>query len=1026
MSNEPIGKLATRRALRGGIVCICICVSQAGSILAQKPALPEAERYVHPGENGLIYQAGPRGDRIADFSVCGYRGGGIALPSAPVQVTISPASGDNTARIQAAIDYVSQLPTDEHGLRGAVQLAAGRHFVSGSLRIQTSGVVLCGVGSDVSGTTIVATGTDRRPLIRIYGKNDRTPIGEGRDAVSAYVPVGAVQLKIDNPAAFKPGDTVIVERPSAPEWIAALGMDVIGAPKAGFKWVPERMNLRWDRVVRSASDDAITLDAPITTALDPKYGGGQVWAYRWPGRISQVGVENLRCESEFDQANSLDEQHAWDAIMVESAENAWVRSVQFAHFAGSAVNVLDTCKHVTVENCASREPVSEVGGSRRQTFYTAGQMCLFHQCSAENGQHDFAVGSLAGGPNAFVDCQAKWAYGFSGPIESWASGVLYDNVTMDGGGLSLTNLEIELKGAGWAAANCVLWQCTAPIITCRAPPDANNWAIGCWGQFIGDGSWRTLNEFVKPDSLYQAQLADRLGVAAVEKLARSTTASDASAAKSIDDLPPQFLAKYTTAKPPSVKPLKVENGWLVCDGRLLVGRRVDPDWWNSSILPQRGVQSGAGVTRFVPGHIGQGTTDELDELTDSMVAHRQAVLEHHWGLWYDRRRDDHEMIRRIDGDVWPPFYEQPWARSGQGRAWDGLSKYDLTKFNPWYFQRLGQFAELCDQKGLALVHFGYFQHNVLEAGGHWVDFPFRPANNIQDVGLPEPPPFENNKRIFMASKYYDMSNPARRQLHELYIRHYLDELSRHTNVIYLTSDEFSGPCEFAQFWLDTVTAWEKETGKRVLVGLSAPKDVQDAILADESRAREVSVIDMRWWWYTAAGEAYAPLGGQDLSPRQHYREWRGNKRFSTEQTVRQVREYRKRFPDKAVMYSPYQMSGWDPWAVLIAGGSLAELPTLENARFLADVPKLKPYEPADGLTAQQWALGDPEGGYVVYSQAGATIRLDLSPSKQRFAANWINPATGKSTPLAASVDGGKIVEFEAPSGGPCVLWLTRN
>src|SRR5262249_9133048 len=153
---------------------------------------------------------------------------------------------------------------------------------------------------------------------------------------------------------------------------------------------------------------------------------------RWPGRIGQVGVENLRCDSEFDPANPLDEQHAWDAIMIESAENAWVRNVQFAHFAGSAVNILDTCKQVTVENCASREPVSEVGGSRRQTFYTAGQMCLFHQCSAENGRHDFAVGSLAAGPNAFVDCQAKLAHGFSGPIESWASGVLYDNVTMDG------------------------------------------------------------------------------------------------------------------------------------------------------------------------------------------------------------------------------------------------------------------------------------------------------------------------------------------------------------------------------------------------------------------------------------------------------------------------------------------------------------------------------------------------------------------------------------------------------------------
>ncbi len=80
------------------------------------------------------------------------------------------------------------------------------------------------------------------------------------------------------------------------------------------------------------------------------------------------------------------------------------------------------------------------------------------------------------------------------------------------------------------------------------------------------------------------------------------------------------------------------------------------------------------MTRFVPGREGPGFTDDLDELTDGMVAGHKAALEHHWGLWYDRRRDDHEMVRRPDGDVWPPFYEQPWARSGQGVAWDGLSQ----------------------------------------------------------------------------------------------------------------------------------------------------------------------------------------------------------------------------------------------------------------------------------------------------------------------------------------------------------------
>src|SRR5262249_50884748 len=145
-----------------------------------------------------------------------------------------------------------------------------------------------------------------------------------------------------------------------------------------------------------------------------------------------------------------------------------------------------------------------------------GQLTLFRRCKASNGRHDFAVGYLAAGPNAFVACEASGAHQFSGPIESWASGVLYDNVTIDGGGLALTNRESDAHGVGWAAASCVLWQCSAPVITCRRPPTAQNWAIGCWGQFVGDGHWESMNRFVKPASLHAAQLALRLGVRASE------------------------------------------------------------------------------------------------------------------------------------------------------------------------------------------------------------------------------------------------------------------------------------------------------------------------------------------------------------------------------------------------------------------------------------------------------------------------------------------------------------------------------
>ena len=86
--------------------------------------------------------------------------------------------------------------------------------------------------------------------------------------------------------------------------------------------------------------------------------------------------------------------------------------------------------------------------------------------------------------------------------------------------------------------------------------------------------------------------------------------------------------------------------------------------------------------------------------------------------------------------------------AGRGTAWDGLSKYDLAKFNPWYWSRLKQFAGICDERGLVLFNENYFQHNILEAGAHWVDCPWRSANNINHTGFPEPPPFAGDKADF--------------------------------------------------------------------------------------------------------------------------------------------------------------------------------------------------------------------------------------------------------------------------------------
>ncbi len=1015
----------------------------------QRAADP-AKRFVYPDTTGrLVYDSDERGNRIVDFSHCGYRGGGVAIPDVPVRVVVGPARGDNGPRIQASIDYVASLPADRDGIRGAVLLLRGRHQVAGQLRVTTAGVVLRGQGQGTDGTALVATGTDRRTLIRVTGKPDHVPETTRAIAVADhYVPAGSRRLRLNTTDDLCVGDRVRVEHPGTAEWIAAVGMNRFPSDNGGGSWLdwrPGTMPIRWDRAIVAIDGNAITLDAPLTTALDARHGGATVTVPDYSGRLCQVGVENLRCETEFDSRNPLDEEHAWTAISFESAEDSWVRQVTAAHFAGSAVSVWETCRAITVEDCSAVQPVSEIGGYRRHTFYTAGQLTLFQRCRSEHGRHDFAVGCLAAGPNAFVQCTATAAHGASGPIGSWVSGVLFDNVTIDGGGLELTNREIEGQGVGWSAANCVIWQCTAAVIVCRRPATAQNWSIGCWGQFVGDGQWRSLNEFVKPASLYHAQLADRLGAESVANLQSRPIFADAGNAPHVERVagsessrPQPRSARQTSAGSrlvprssttashdvPPLQPLTVQNGWLVRAGRLVTGSRTGTVWWRGHVLPGRAGELGVGVTRFVPGRTGPGYTDDLDELTDSMLAGNQVALNHHWGLWYDRRRDDHQMVRRSDGSVWPPFYEQPWARSGQGTAWDGLSKYDLTRFNPWYFARLKEFADLCDRKGLVLFQQMYFQHNVLEAGAHWADFPWRPANCLQDTGFPEPPPYVNDKRIFMADAFYDVSHPVRRELHRAYIRKCLDTLGDNSNVVFFTGEEFTGPLAFVQFWLDTIIEWQQEIGNRVLVGLSTTKDVQDAVLADSSRGRHVSIIDIKYWWPTADGVLYDPPGGTSLAPRQQLREWKGQKSRSDAETARHIIRYRLRYPDKAVICTPNPAS--NGWATLAAGASLPNLPAGVDEALLDTMIRLRPIKQNEWDAENQWGLADSGRHHLIYCPGEGKVAVDLSKAEGTYIVRLFNNGSSGPDKSIVSVESGKKFELPAARSYPCIIWLTRD
>lgn len=848
---------------------------------------------VSPGRDGrLAYETFERGDRVPDFSHAGYGGGGVALPTVPARVLLTPGEGDATGRIQAALDAVSARALDADGFRGAVLLAPGRYELAGRLKISASGVVLRGAGPGDSGTTLVAKGFDRRALIEVAGKDERASLGGKLAVKDEYVPVGAMELRVSDASRLRAGMAVSIERPSPAEWINRLGMDV-GPARQPYSWKADAFNVAWDRVIVRVEGDLVTLDAPLTTSLDAKFGGATVTPYEQRGYLRNCGVENLRCESEFDRANPLDEQHAWNAIDLHAVRDAWVSDVTAVHFAGSAVQVGAKAVRVTVQDCAFLAPVSELAGYRRMAFHSRGQQVLFLRCRAEQGGNDFTTGYLAAGPNVFLDCSAGGpTRGFSGSVGSWSSGLLFDGVKLDGGALRLDNLETWNQGVGWAAANSVIWQSEAATIVSRQPPGAHNWVVAVWAQYIGDGRWSQTNEFANPPSLYRAQLSERAGEGAQAALAKRT-------------YPRETPALAANPGPHSAQaragefPLRLVDGVLMVGDRRLSGGQLAGAWWLGRLEPARAKEPGLALTRFAPGRTGTGLTDEIPAVAAAMKREGQVAFRHHYGLWYDRRRIDHQMIRRPDADVWPPFFEQPFARSGQGTAWDGLSRYDLTKYNPWYFDRLREFAREARKEGLVLVQEMYFQHNILESGAHWVDSPWRPVNNINDTGFREPPPFTGDT-IRMAEEFYDVNHPVRRGLHRAYIRQCLAALADESNVIHTLSAENSGPLHFMQFWLDVVAEWERETGMKPLIALSAAKDVQDAILADPARSAVVDIIDLTYWFRAADGAEFAPAGGTQLAPRQHLRQWKGG-RPTRESVVAMIREYRAKFPGKAVI-----------------------------------------------------------------------------------------------------------------------------
>lgn len=504
--NVP-GKFAV---LGGAMACIlCLTLLCPKLVFAQQW---ESKFVKIKADGHLQYVADQKGNIIPDFSRVGYHQHAKAIPNVQVVTILSATGHDDEARIQQAIDELAKKQPNSVGIRGAVLLKKGIYKIAGSLKISASGIVLRGEGEE---TKLIATGPGKRKTIVASGTGKLFEVAGTRVKITDhYVPVGAKSFNIASAKGLNVGDKIVVYRPGTSNWIHNLKMDEIEPGNGTIQWAANDYNFEFERNITAINGNQITIDNPVVMAMEDQYGGGEVYKYTFDGRISEVGIEDLLLESEYN--GDTDEDHGWDAISFNKIENSWVSGVTSKYFGYSCVNLSHDSKQITVKDSKCLAPKSQIIGGRRYSFNNDGQLNLFINCFASEGRHDYVTGAKVCGPNVFYNCRSENAKADIGPHHRWAMGTLYDNITTDG--------EINIQdrgnwgtGHGWSGVNQVLWNCTAAKVTVQNPyVSGQNYAIGVnaektEGRLKGRpvGIWENQNKGgLKPSSLYVKQLEE--------------------------------------------------------------------------------------------------------------------------------------------------------------------------------------------------------------------------------------------------------------------------------------------------------------------------------------------------------------------------------------------------------------------------------------------------------------------------------------------------------------------------------------
>jgi hypothetical protein len=126
---------------------------------------------------------------------------------------------------------------------------------------------------------------------------------------------------------------------------------------------------------------------------------------------------------------------------------------------------------------------------------------------------------------------------------------------------------------------------------------------------------------------------------------------------------------------------------------------------------------------------------------------------------------------------------QPWARTRPGAAKDGEPRFDLTRFDPVFFDRLRERCAAAGERGIyvGVMFFDGWALHLSPAPDHVEGHPFHVENNVNGVGIGS-----------IVDYQVLPIDPKVQEVQEAYLRQVVDTVHDLPNVLYEVANEASG------------------------------------------------------------------------------------------------------------------------------------------------------------------------------------------------------------------------------------------